>query len=46
MKISDFKGIFKKSTLTIVSIENKYGDYYQITTTPEAGTIDYFTMDI
>lgn len=37
MKISDFKGIFKKSILTIINIENKYGDYYQITLKPEAG---------
>lgn len=37
MKISDIKGIFKKSTLTIVSVEHKHGDYYQIIMKPEVG---------
>lgn len=37
MKISDFKGLFKKSNLTIVSVENKYGDYYQVEMKPAAG---------
>lgn len=37
MKISDFKGILKKSTLTIVSVENNYGDYYQVKMALETG---------
>lgn len=30
MKLSDFKGIFRKNILTVASIENPYEDYYQI----------------
>lgn len=37
MKITDLKGIFKTSILTMVKVENKYGDYYQITMKPESG---------
>ena len=38
MKISDFKGLFKKSLLTIETIEHKEEDYYQITMKAETGT--------
>lgn len=37
MKLSDFKGLFHTSTLTIESIENNYGDYYTIKMIPENG---------
>jgi ferredoxin-NADP reductase len=37
MKLSDFKGLFKKSMLTIESVRNTYGDYYEIKLKPEAG---------
>ena len=37
MKLSDFKGLFKKSMLTIESVNNTYGDYYEIRLKPEAG---------
>jgi len=37
MKITDFKGLFKKSIVTIESIENTYGDYYQIKMKAEVG---------
>lgn len=39
MKLSDFKGLFKKSTLTVESIENTYGDYYLIKLKPKPGTV-------
>ena len=35
MRISDLKGIFKTSILTIESIENEYEDYYTIKMLPE-----------
>ncbi|NLB20517.1 MAG: FAD-dependent oxidoreductase [Clostridium sp.] len=35
MRISDLKGIFKTSILTIESIENEYEDYYTIKMIPE-----------
>jgi ferredoxin-NADP reductase len=34
MKLSDFKGVFKKTILTIESIENPYGDYFSIKLKP------------
>jgi ferredoxin-NADP reductase len=39
MKLLDFKGIFKKSMLTIESVRNVYGDYYEIKLKPEAGVL-------
>lgn len=50
MKSSDFKGIFKKNTLTIESIENPFDDYFVITLnkpeelTWEAGEHGVFTL--
>ena len=38
MKLKDFKGIFNKSTFSVISVENKNGDYYQIDMKPEEGT--------
>lgn len=35
MKISDFKGLFNKSILSIVDIENVHDDYYKIVLKPE-----------
>lgn len=35
MKISDFKGLFKKSILKVDSVENNYGDYYTLKMIPE-----------
>lgn len=37
MKLSDFKGLFKKATLTIESVENPYGDYYEVKMKAEPG---------
>lgn len=37
MKISDFKGLFKTSILTIESVNNAYGDYYEIRLKPAEG---------
>jgi len=37
MKLSDFKGLFKKGTLTIESVKNTSGDYYEIKMKPEPG---------
>lgn len=37
MKLADFKGLFKKSILTVESIENLHGDYYEIKLKPQAG---------
>ena len=39
MKISDFKGLFKKSVVTVESIENPYEDYYSIKFKVEPGTV-------
>ena len=39
MKISDFKGLFKKSILTVESVNNTYADYYEIKLKPEAGVL-------
>ncbi len=39
MKISDFRGLLKKSELTIIDIENPYGDYYEIKLKAEPGVI-------
>lgn len=36
MKLADFKGLFKKSIATVVSIDNPYGDYYIIKLQPES----------
>ena len=50
MKLSDFKGIFEKSILTIESIRNVYGDHYEIKLKPadgamwEAGEHGIFTL--
>lgn len=41
MKLSDFKGLFKTSLLTIDHIEHIHGDYYQINMKPEAGCTWY-----
>lgn len=38
MKLSDFKGLFKKSIATIESIENPFEDYYVISLKPAPGT--------
>lgn len=38
MKISDFKGLLKKSIVTIESIENTNRDYYQVKMKPEIGS--------
>lgn len=35
MKLLDFKGLFKKSVATVVSVENPYGDYCVIKMKPE-----------
>lgn len=35
MKLSDFKGIFKKSIARVESVRNVYGDYYEIKLIPE-----------
>lgn len=37
MKLSDLKGLFKKSEASIISIENPYGDYYLVKMKPESG---------
>ncbi len=37
MKLSDFKGLFKKATLTIESVKNPHGDYYEVKMKPEPG---------
>lgn len=37
MKISDLKGIFKTSILTVDSVVNNYGDYYTVKMIPEKG---------
>jgi ferredoxin-NADP reductase len=39
MKISDFKGLFKKSVLTIESVINTHGDHYEIKLKPEFGVL-------
>lgn len=39
MKLSDFKGLFKKSIATIESIENPFEDYYVIRLKPAPGTV-------
>lgn len=38
MKLSDFKGLFKKSIATVESIENPFEDYYIVHLKPAAGT--------
>ncbi|MDA3847237.1 MAG: hypothetical protein PF505_11955 [Vallitaleaceae bacterium] len=35
MRMSDFKGLFKKSYAVIDSVENPYGDYYIVKVIPE-----------
>ncbi len=50
MKLSDFKGIFKKAILEVQSIENPYEDYFSIKLKPtskvtwEAGEHGMFTL--
>ena len=50
MKITDFKGIFKKSIATVVSINNPFQDYYEIKLKPasdlkwEAGEHGIFSL--
>ena len=39
MKISDLKGIFKTSTLTVESVKNEHEDYYTVKMIPEKGTV-------
>ena len=39
MKISDLKGIFKTSTLTVESVKNEHDDYYTVKMIPEKGTV-------
>lgn len=39
MKLSDFKGLFKKSMLTFESVTNTHGDYYEIKLKPESGAL-------
>lgn len=38
MKITDFKGLFKRSIATIEAIENPFDDYYLIRLKPASGT--------
>jgi len=38
MKLSDFKGLFKKSVLTVISVKNPHGDYYEVALEPKAST--------
>ncbi len=37
MKLVDFKGLFKKSTATVLSVENPFGDYYTVKLKAESG---------
>lgn len=37
MKLSDFKGLFNRATLTIESVRNPFGDYYEIKMKAEPG---------
>ena len=39
MKLSDFKGLFNRSTLTFISAENPFGDYWRIRLKPAAETV-------
>lgn len=39
MKLSDFKGVFKKSIARVESVENPFEDYYVIRLKPSAGTV-------
>lgn len=36
MKLSDFKGIKNKSTATVISVENRYGDYWVVKLKPDS----------
>ncbi|NLA53674.1 MAG: FAD-dependent oxidoreductase [Clostridiales bacterium] len=39
MKLSDFKGLFHRSALTVLTIDNPYGDYHRSTLKPDKNTI-------
>ena len=41
MKLSDFKGLFKKSIAILESVENPFEDYYVIRLKPATGTTWY-----
>ncbi|NLC32492.1 MAG: FAD-dependent oxidoreductase [Clostridiales bacterium] len=39
MKLSDFKGLFRRSALTLLKVENPFDDYYRITLKPGKDTV-------